>query len=229
MPTTKRIVCLANSRKLSGRCIAGKVVVDRSFKGWIRPVSSREFEEVSEYERQYRDGQDPQVMDVIDIPFIGPKPKEYQQENWLLDPEYYWSRKGKVNWDDLGKLADPISPLWIDNYSTYSGCNDKIPVDLVSGIDSSLRLLHVNSIELSTFAPGATFGNSKRRLQGRFMYSGQEYRLWVTDPRYERGYLSKQDGDYKLGECFLTVSLGEPYEGAVYKLIAAILERRLVP
>ena len=32
------------------------------------------------------------------------------------------------------------------------------------------------------------------------------------------------DGRYRLGECCLTISLGEPYQGAVYKLIAAIIE-----
>ena len=48
--------------------------------------------------------------------------------------------------------------------------------------------------------------------------------MWVTDPGYERTYLAKLDGAYEIGECYLTVSLGEPYEGACYKLIAAIIE-----
>ena len=34
-----KIVCLANSRKISGRCIAGKIMDSGK---WIRPVSSRE-------------------------------------------------------------------------------------------------------------------------------------------------------------------------------------------
>jgi hypothetical protein len=73
--------------------------------------------------------------------------------------------------------------------------------------------------------PGEAFGNSKRRVQGRFVHHGSEYRLWITDPSYERTYLAKPDGDYKVGESFLTVSLGEPFNDACYKLIAAILER----
>ena len=67
-----------------------------------------------------------------------------------------------------------------------------------------------------------------RRVQGRFKYAGNRYYLWVTDPVYERQYLAKLDGDYQIGECFFTVSLGEPYGGACYKLIASIItgERR---
>lgn len=56
-----------------------------------------------------------------------------------------------------------------------------------------------------------------------------EYRLWVTDPGYERAYLAKPDGEYELGESFLTVSLGEPHNDACYKLIAAIIGRAGVP
>lgn len=65
MPTTtKRIVCLANSRKLQGRCIAGRELVGGKPAAWIRPVSDREHEEVSECERQYQDGSDPRVLDM---------------------------------------------------------------------------------------------------------------------------------------------------------------------
>jgi hypothetical protein len=85
--------------------------------------------------------------------------------------------------------------------------------------------VRVPRLTLSVLTPGEAFGNSKRRVQGRFVHHGSEYRLWITDPSYERTYLAKPDGDYKVGESFLTVSLGEPFNDACYKLIAAILER----
>ena len=35
MPTVKRIVCLANSRKLTGRCVAGKELLEGNrLGGW---------------------------------------------------------------------------------------------------------------------------------------------------------------------------------------------------
>ena len=74
--TAKRIVCLANSRKMSGRCIAGKELLeDGRVGGWIRPVSDREDEEVSEFERQYDDGAEPRILDVIDVPVLNSLPK----------------------------------------------------------------------------------------------------------------------------------------------------------
>lgn len=224
MSIVKRILCLANSRKLNGRCVAGRECAGGQPGAWVRPVSAREHEEVSEYERQYLDGSDPRVLDIIDIPLLGAKPNGYQQENWLIDPKQYWVKAGRAVWADLANFADPPSSLWINGHSTYNGLNDHIPLSLVSALNSSLRLVRVAILRLSVFKPGEAFGNRKRRVQGRFEHAGAEYRLWVTDPTYEQRFLAKADGDYDLGECFLTVSLGEPYNDACYKLIAAIIE-----
>jgi len=54
-------------------------------------------------------------------------------------------------------------------------------------------------------------------------HGGDEYALWVTDPSYERSYLARPDGDYEIGESFLTISLGEPFNDCCYKLVAAII------
>ena len=223
MKNVKRIVCLANSRKLHGRCIAGREWTDDRAGCWIRPVSARDGQEVSEYERQYEDGSDPRVLDVIDVPVLESLPKTYQTENWLLDPEYYWEKAGRLSWFDLPTLVDPVAPLWIDGHSTYSGQNDKIPLEAAASVTASLRLIHVDSVQLVVCKPGEAFGNNKRRVQGRFTHAGKEYALWVTDPSFERQYLAKLDGEYEVDECYLTISLGEAYQGACYKLIAAII------
>lgn len=224
MSDLKRIVCLANSRKLSGRCIAGREWSEDHVAGsWVRPVSERENQEVSEYERQYEDGSDPRVLDIIDIPVLEPQPQDYQTENWLLDPGFYWEKVGVVSKRDLPELADPIAPLWIVGQSTYHGRNDRIWLESADSVSHSLRLIHVDGLSLEVFKPGEAFGNSKRRVQGQFTHRGTEYRLWVTDPVYDRAYLSKLDGTYEIGECYLTISLGEPHEGWCYKLIAAII------
>lgn len=225
MASVKRIVCLANSRKLNGRCVAGIEVTQGKRVGWIRPVSASDHEEVSEYERQYQDGSDPRLLDVIDVPLIAPKPKDYQQENWLLDPNTYWQRVQRLRCEDLPPLVDPAGPLWLNGDSTYNGMNDRIALAQANALPSSLQLVRVDRLTLSVFKPGEAFGNPKRRVQGRFRHAGAGYHLWITDPIYERAYLAKQDGDYHIGESFVTISLGEPHNGYCYKLIAAIIER----
>ena len=225
MATVKRIVCLANSRKLSGRCIAGKEPAGDQAGRWIRPVSAREHEEVSEYERWYAGGGDPCILDIMDVPLLEPRGRSYQQENWLLDRTQRWRRIGRLAWRDLARLADPPAPLWINGHSTYNGLNDHIPLALAGDLRSSLRLIRVQQLRLSVFIPGEAFGEARRRVQGRFHYAGAVYKLWVTDPVYEQAYLAKPDGCDEIDDGYLTISLGEPHNGACYKLIAAIIGR----
>ena len=227
MRTSKRIVCLANSRKLAGRCIAGREWDGSEAGDWIRPVSRREGQEVSEYERQYEDGSDPRVLDVIDVPVIEPAVREaesWQSENWLLDEEWYWRKAGRIPWFDLPEFVDDERPLWFDRFHTHHGWNDEIPLWMMAQVEDSLRLVEVDELAIAVFAPGEAFGNRKRRVQGRFHHAGRSYKLWVTDPICERRFLAKLDGHYHLERCFLTISLGEPYRGYCYKLIAAVIE-----
>ncbi len=220
---TKRVVCLANSRKRNGRCVAGKELLqDGRMGGWVRPVSAREDEEVSQYERQYEDGSEPSVLDVIDVPVLSSKPKGYQRENWLLDPSRRWVRVDRIGTSSLSQYTDAHQTLWVNGHSTVHGTNDRIPLSYASSLDSSLRLVWIDRLELSVSAPGADYGDFTRRMQGHFSYNGATYRLRVTDPIYEQLY--PRHGTYGLGGCFIAVSLGEPYEGYAYKLIAAIIE-----
>lgn len=222
----KTILCLANSRKLSGRCIAGREIAENALGPWIRPVSNREYQEVSEEERRYEDGRDPKVLDVIGIPLIEPRPHLFQQENWLLDPKFYWHKSDNWSWPRIQAFVEANGPLWLNQDSSYSGCNDRVSLEKAEQLGSSLRLIHLESLVLRVFCPGADFGDHKRKVQGRFKHEGVSYHLWVTDPDYEKRYLAEPDGSYELGECLLTISLGEPYKGYAYKLIAAVIERK---
>lgn len=228
MAITKRIVCLANSRKLQGRCIAGRELVGGIAAGWIRPISDREHEEVSEAERQYEDGSDPKVLDIIDVPVVEPRPTGYQRENWLIEPNEYWVKVGRFHWSALITLTEQGGALWLDGHSTYSGRNDCIPLEQAATLESSLRFIQVESMQLSVFRPGAGFGNPKRRVQAEFSFGGSQYALWVTDPVIERAYLALPDSDHALGGSYLTISLGEPFEGRCYKLVAAVIQKTQV-
>ncbi len=162
-------------------------------------------------------------MDIVDVPMIQPKPKTFQSENWLLDPETYWVRRGALSYSQLATAADTPSSLWINGFATYHGLNDRVPEADADKLTTSLYLLSLDSISFSVFAPGAAFANPKRRVHAMFAYVKSSYALWVTDPAIEREFLAKDDGTYPHGPCFITVSLGERDKGFCYKLVAAVI------
>jgi hypothetical protein len=95
---------------------------------------------------------------------------------------------------------------------------------MAESLKTSLRLIYVDSLALSVCSPGESFGNPKRRVQAQFHFGNRYYAIWLTDPLYEKQYLSKPNGVYKIGNCYLTISLGEPHKEDCYKLVAAIIE-----
>ncbi len=124
MNYVKRIVCLANSRKPpSGRCIAGKEVLENGYGPWIRPASARPSAEVSEEERRYENGQDPRLLHIIDVPMIEAAPMLHQTENHIIDGDYYWTKRGELIWTELNQLIDRPTTLWANGDSTYYGLN----------------------------------------------------------------------------------------------------------
>lgn len=229
MPSIKLLVCLANSRKHNGRCIAGIEIVDRRPSGWVRPVSDRPGSEVSEDERHYRDGSEPKVLDLMEVSLLNPCPDGYQAENWLLDATEWWVRRGQVTWSTLATLADEDEPLWPDDApSTFHGANDRVRAEQANNFDDSLRLIQVTDLTIRVLNQTTPSG-SRRRVQGDFTYLGTKYGLAVTDPLVTAQYLAFENGDHRVGECFLTISLGELFDGYAYKLIAAVITKHRAP
>ena len=70
----------------------------------------------------------------------------------------------------------------------------------------------------------ATQGKPPHRCKtGFWQANGVRYRLAVTDPIVESKYLAGNDGTYDVGNAILCISLGEPYKGYAYKLIAGVI------
>ena len=188
-------------------------------------MSARPSQDVSEYERQYPNGSGPKLLDVIDVRLLEHRPKDFKQENWLLDPKYYWTKVDTCSWEDLEQFSETGGPLWRNGSHRYNGANDQIPVPQAAAGTSSLKLVHVDEVHLRVFAPGEAFENSKRRVQASFHFDCTYYALWVTDPNIERSYLAGEDGHYEFGECYLTISIGEPFRRHCSKLVAAVVRR----
>lgn len=233
MTDWKKIVVLANSRKHSGRCLAGKEVsinADGTLNvgAWIRPISGRPGHELSEFDRRLDDGQDPRNLDIVSFPTKKYYPTSFQTENWLISDDYFWVKNGHLNWEQAIMLIDNPNALWVNGHSTYNGFNDKLPINVANQLNNSILLIHLDAVSINSFSPGADFGNPKRRVQACFQYLGVRYSLWVTDPLIERRYISK-DASTKLGECLMAISISEPHDNKgqinCYKLVASIIER----
>lgn len=221
----KRIVCLANSRKNSGRCIAGKQVLADGFGPWIRPVSARPSTEISDEERRYANGGSVKVLDVIDVLVTGAAPHHHQTENWVIHSGP-WVKQGELSWAKVRQLLDKPSPLWTNDDSTYHGLNDRVKVDIASRCTDSLRLIAPEGLMLKVATEGVDFGNPRRKARADFRYAGAQYSLVVTDPAAERLLLGRPDGHYHIEDAYLCISLGEAHtDGSCYKLVASIIRR----
>jgi len=60
-------------------------------------------------------------------------------------------------------------------------------------------------------------------VRARFPLGEKRYVIAVTDPVIAREYLAKENGEYPIGIARLCISIGEPYQGYCYKLVAGII------
>jgi hypothetical protein len=219
MNYAKTIVCCANSRKWSGRCIAGKEWQHGKMGEWVRPVSTRPTHELSMEEYCYRDGSGPQLLDILTISCLGPQPLPHQGENHVIDSSSCWSKQGELPWEIIWDCLDAPKTLWKLGQKSYTGMNNRLAVGQEDG--HSLYLIEVDRLSLSVGCK-ASDTRPKRTVQGMFFYHGSTYRMDITDPVVEREYLARGDGQYDINDPVLCVSLGDPFEEYYYKLIAAV-------
>jgi hypothetical protein len=219
MAYNKVIVCFASSRKTSGRCIAGKEWNDGNPGSWIRPVSARDSHEISLEERRYQDGRDPDPLEIITIPCLSPQPILHQSENHLLDPNLPWESSRKLLWQKVPNWLDKPQSLWGTGHSSYEFLNNRVPDTTI--VTESLSLIQVDELQIIVGSKSSEY--PKRIVRGEFQYQCQKYKMAVTDPVIESQYLAGNDGRHVIDRPVLCVSLGDPYQGFYYKLIAAVL------
>lgn len=221
-----KILCLANSRKPpSGRCIAGKVLVDGNIGEWLRPVSDRPSHEVSEEERRYESGTKVQLLDIVSVPLDRASPSGHQIENHVIDTKYYWTKEGVGTWAQVQAAADPYDQaFWSNSQSTYHGSNDKVAEADVHKTGSSLKLILVPALELHVrLEDGYGGSQGRRRVRAKFQYNSIHYLLSVTDPEISEKYLTSGDGCYEHGKAALCISLVEVWNGFAFRVVASVL------
>jgi len=226
VPYIKTIVCLANSRKLTGRCVAGKEWDGRIPGAWCRPVSARERGELTAERWYRRTWRDPQLLDLMEVGLLGPRPSGCQRENYLIDTNVRWRYVGRVSAQQLVSGLDrPAGPLWVNCGSTTGGRNDRVPAEVAERQPYSLVLVQPEEVTVTIGIEGA--GETlRRRVRGHFSLAGHDYGLSITDPVMEAAMKPQRDGaSVELQKPILCISLSEkfPAQNACYKLIAGVM------
>lgn len=228
--TKKQLVILAKSRMGGGLCFAGRELGGE--RAWVRitgGTGSRE-SAIQSYECQYHDGPEAQLLDVVDIAFKEKRPKEHQRENWLIDPNEYWSKCDTMLTEHLDALADDDEVLWYDNKkqagSTVAGSMNRVPRKFAQNQTDSLRLLKVPDLCIKLCPPYTLDKRQNRpKLYARFSHRGKGYALNCTDVAMEYRYLRyKSESSWNLGAAFVCISLASVDRGGhAYKLVAGVM------
>lgn len=220
-----QIVCLANSKKPGGRCVAGKISLGQQRYQWIRPVAPRQNRTITLQDQVYANGKYPELLDIIRITYVGYQPSTFQQENHVIDNSIRWEHIGKLNPNHLDTLVDEPDQLWetMRNDST-SGINDRIAGEILTQQRASLYLIEPENVRIRVSAEGAQWDDNRLRVRAFFDYNGIHYGLMVTDLAFESRYTQLGIGLYDPENIRLfTVSLGEiDQRGYAYKLVAAV-------
>lgn len=160
----------------------------------------------------------------MEIAFKRHKPHLHQQENFLIDDSLYWSKKGTLKWMDLeDAVEDPAGPLWLNGFSSSNGNNDRVPEGSLGTLNRSLYLVRPEKLVLSVRAEPTMEGSSRRKVRASFSLSGADYKIGVTDPVIQRQLLAGKDGDTKIKDALMCVSLAGAFNGYGYKLAAGIV------
>lgn len=148
MTEIKTIVCLANSKKHGGTCVAGIELLAPGTGVWVRPVSSRTGHEVNIVEQTLPDGSQPQVLDVISVGLFRSEPSGYQSENWVLDDKHHWTRLGRWSYADLEPVIDNPPILWTNESSSTVGTNDRVAEKHLTRHTRSIGLIRAEAAHI---------------------------------------------------------------------------------
>lgn len=209
-----QFICLANSFKEGGRCIAGieilnnQVVLNNNSPKWIRPISKNGHGEVEIDLVSHLN-----LLDIVEIDFIKNVPTGYQSENILFDTSTI-----KV----VGKFpANNLNSFCTANMNTIFGNRTKV-VDSIDIKSLGYSLALIKLIEFEIFEINY-LGNPKPKVRLKFTYNDNIYDLPITDLAFLNKYKLNKNILANVSEIKIVLSLAVIHEGLYYKLVAGII------
>lgn len=208
-----QIICLANSIRPGGRCIAGK---DLKTGEWIRPVNDNSNRAIP---NSFTLAKSLKLMDIVEIPLkSNVLSDKYQRENRLVD-NWSWNIVGRATIGNVIKLCESNAQILHNDIDHV----DATDMDLLPMPDwKSLQLIQTQV----QFVPDS-YDNSRWRAEFQDGL-GNDYSLKVTDPDFDTKLRS---GSSVSSDCILCISLPEPWKPDTgnqplrsYKLVAGVIE-----
>lgn len=210
-----RIVCLANSFKDEGRCLAG---IDLDTGRWVRPVPMGGGAVPAGWVTF--GGDELRPLDLIEVNLDpAPFPTRYQCENrQLLNPGCRLI--GRLSPAETGQYCEFTETLLHSNNDRVSpGVLDPLPPEKWK----SLQLIRPSKLAFEKD------GRVDYKWRAHFRdFFGTEYKLRLTDPAF---VARLKRGDRVSPRCYLAISLTEPFvpkDGGMapmcYKLVAGVVE-----
>jgi hypothetical protein len=210
-----RVVCLANSFKEGGRCLAGIVidannnpVFENGRRKWIRPVCNTAHGEIHTDLVSHIN-----LLDIIEIEITGQAKKGYQSENVWFD-EKSIKVAGTFPKEHLNKFCE-------DRPTLFGNRGKAVSEENIGNLTYSLLFAKTNQFEVIA----KTYEDTPDKKQVRlvFTYNSSQYDFPITDPDFLKKYRAKPDFINGVKEIFLTTSLGISWQNWYYKLVAGII------
>jgi hypothetical protein len=221
----KYFICLANSYKHGGRCIAGIEVVSQSDGSldiarhddgrprWIRPISMSVNGEIPNHLAETF-----KIFSLVKLTDVEPCPdKAHTEDVHCSRMEICPSELSPTN-DFLDQLIDTR------HQAVFYFRGKAIPATIIDRLDYSLMLIHPDSVCAYCDEERE---NSKYRM--KFSYYGSNYDFPITDPVFLEQFKKNPDCYTDLKDVYLVLSLGIEFEGFHFKLVATVVipENRL--
>jgi hypothetical protein len=221
---TLQMICLANSYKLGGRCVAG---LRADGKGWIRPVSETASGTLNAKQYTCEGDVVAQPMDLIEIDVGDGRPLKYQRENVALAGRRWrlLERPASVAYATIVRAAIvKAGPL-------LGGSGDRRHLDDFPDDKYANSLALVAPVEIEW--EKATNYRNKPQVRCHFKVGTYEYNLVVTDlawiPRFDNltyGTHRSAEIGLRAGQrVLLCTSMAEPIAatGNCFRLVAAVI------
>lgn len=218
-------VCLANSWREGGRCVAG---VRLDGEGWIRPVISPEGGPLQQRHYRLDAGRSIALLDHVRVSVTGRSALPYHPENWLLKEGDPWELLDKIGIERAGTILKPYfagDPLLFGNDARWCDSSDFQS----RPSESSLALISPSDLRWTVIQ---SWG--KRKCRAQFRLGNVSYNLPVTDPEWDSRLLRLENGSHATQEVndgndanvVLTISLGAPFAlqgNRCYKIVAGVM------